>query len=442
MENMVLSSISENSMDPYTCAAKENPYLACLDIAAPSTLSGTINGSYSVDSEGDLINAVSTTYLGVDATSTNLFGGSTQCDGKTVGDGVVSVLDMNVLMWFQFRVPPYNTLSSNGMEVSTVQGETLVGHRCEDDISRIEYLSSYDISTPCSIPRPSRRRLDDTRMVHTDVYWHHNTEEGSWFHIRFNRNYIAVELIMNGIDSEEIVAGTNAEAPDEDNPDTLVPTVAGAYEVRFARHLEHESGPNQPNVGDCGIITPLVTPDAVMYRNTIGIGQVPTVDRPLLCPFDVFVWAPNVHTCTVSVAPGSRAMDGVRGSTQEGTSTCTPHPYQRTTTPGNDPPPPLPPPSASPKPPPPSASPKPPPGAPALPPSPSSPPSPATPPSDDTRRQTIVILSVVVGVLACACCLFIVFGVRRRRDQEDEEKGFEGHNRPTFRCCLNTTGKD
>tara|TARA_E500000178_G_scaffold356245_1_gene432737 strand:+ start:192 stop:2075 length:1884 start_codon:yes stop_codon:yes gene_type:complete len=311
MENMVLSSIAENSNDPYTCQAKEYPFLACLDIAAPSTLSGTINRTYSVNSEQDLLQSVTTTYIGIDSTATNLFGAITACDGKTVGDGLVSSLDMNVLMWYQFRVPPYNSLSEFGGQVSTVNGETHPGDRCQDDITRIEYLGLYDVNYECTIPRPSRR-LEETNELDAEIIWHTDCEDGSWYQVKLKNNYIAIELLLEGADSDDIITRSNNRAPWDRNEEDLKPEDPSAYEVRFARHLEYIDSPSVHS-SDCGIITPLVTPDAVMYRSTIGIGQVPTVDRPLLCPFDVFLWVPDAHSCGVNLKAGSRAMDGVRG---------------------------------------------------------------------------------------------------------------------------------
>lgn len=329
MENMVLSSISENSNDPYTCQAKQYPFLACLDIAAPSTLSGTVNRTYSVNSEDDLLQSVVTTYIGVDASATNLFGAVTACDGKTVGDGIVSSLDMNILMWYQFRVPPYNSLSEFGGQVSTVNGETRPGDRCQDDITRIEYMSLYDINDECTIPRASRR-LDEARELQVDVIWHMDCDEGSWYQFKLKNNYIAIELLLEGADSDEIITRSNNRAPWDRQEDDLKPEDPTAYEVRFARHLEY-SGSTSIHHSDCGVITPLVTPDAVMYRSTIGIGQVPTIDRPLLCPFDIFLWVPEAHACGVDVKAGSRAMDGVRGEQLSHQVRCS---VPSTTTPG------------------------------------------------------------------------------------------------------------
>ena len=135
-------------------------------------------------------------------------------------------------------------------------------------------------------------------------------------------NYIALELLLDGVDSQDIITRSNKKAPFDRKEEDLQPEDPTIYEVRFARHIEYQSNPTI-NTADCGIITPLVTPDAVMYRSSLGIGQIPTVERPLLCPFDVYLWVPNKHDCDIRVKQGSRAIDGVRGARLNDEIRCT-----------------------------------------------------------------------------------------------------------------------
>lgn len=409
MENMVLSSIEEDSNDPYTCQAKQYEFLACLDIAAPSTLSGSINRTYTVNSETQLLQSVATTYIGVDVNSVNLFGAVTNCDGKIVGDGIVSSLDMNVLMWYQFSVPPYNRLSRKAAEVSTVNGETLVGARCEDSITRLEYLSEYNVLDECSIP--TRRLQEETEVdLEVEIIWHTDCEDGSWYHIKMKNNFIGLEILLDGADSSEIIPRSNKKAPFDREEKDLQPIDPDKYEVRFARHVEYEEVNSKIETAECGIITPLVTPDAVMYRSTIGIGQVPTVERPFLCPFDVYLWVPDKHDCDIGVRVGSRGMDGVRGARLSEEVRCS-VPYSTMS----------PPPSALVGSPPPSS-----PSLPLTPPS-SSPPPPhplsPPPPPPDASTLSAVLIALLTFSSTCCCLLLFCFLIarRRRRRRGDEE---------------------
>ena len=277
-ETAVLASIIDNNFNEYTCSTVDRPFLACLDIASPSTLSGTINSSYSIDSENDLLQGVTQTYVNADPTSTNLFGVNRLCGGKVQGDGILDILDLSVLTWIIFRVSPYQYVTAN---THTVNAETDVEDRCYDNITRNEYLDEYDMSDPCSIPTnlPVARRLSENDGdLNVKMHLHQVREDGSWFHIRLEDTLIAVELLLEGIDSRYEINLNNLRAPFHGSRvETHIPFDKDRIEVRYARHMEYIDEEAEAS-SDCAVIQGLVASGA-LYRSTMGVGQIPTVQE-------------------------------------------------------------------------------------------------------------------------------------------------------------------
>lgn len=397
-ETALLASLIDNDYSEYTCSTLDNPFLACLDIAAPATLAGTINSSYVVNDAADLLQSVTQTYINADASSTNLFGVNQLCGGKVRGDGILDVLDLSVLTWIIFRVSPYQDVTGN---TYTVNGETDVGGRCIDNITRVEWLSEYDVSDPCTIPTnlpllPDGSYGNGRRMQETEdeldarIHLHNVMERGSWFHIRLNDTLIAVEILLDGIDSRHEVSLKNLKAPFSNDAESHVPFDDTALEVRYARHMEYISG-GEDMVADCAVIRGMVA-SAALFRSTVGIGQIPTVqegvDGVLLCPFDLFLYVPDVYDCSVDIRVGSRAMDGRSGQKMRSKASCDPRPFQFD-------------------------------GYNGL--SPVHPPPPSSPPvAEETRGQTVltVVIVVLVAIFCCCCVVATLFLLRRRQTRE------------------------
>ena len=93
-----------NSYDSYTCKVRDSFFYECLDIASPKTLSSSINGSYGVGASSTAFTWLSD---GLNASSISYFGGAARCHDKVTGDGAVNSLDVAVLMYYQFEMPPY-----------------------------------------------------------------------------------------------------------------------------------------------------------------------------------------------------------------------------------------------------------------------------------------------------------------------------------------------
>lgn len=387
MEQYILDSIERNIYDAYTCAVDEYPYMACLDIASPSTLAGTINISSRIDSNEDLLRA--TVQMYAPSRSDTLFGGDESCDGKVVGDGVISVLDMVVLMWVNFRIPPYNVVTSTSR---TVEGQNNVGDRCEDNITREEFLIRYDLERPCVIPTNlpmpiafSADGLSDDHM-YTSIHLHRKTPYGAWFHVHNRDILIATEMVLSGLDSMTEIPLSNLRAPWRPT-DVATPFDPQQFELRHARHFEFTE--DNTELYRCAPIQGLVSSGA-LYRNTIGIGQVPThlpgtPHDAYLCGFDVFIYVPGADDCTVSIQSGSRAIDGIAGRESHADIECNPTPfnfemYHSTSRPH-------------------------PPPAPA-----SSTPSAAPPSPPDTPRDTpvsMVFIFMLIGVILCCSIRFL-----------------------------------
>ena len=416
MEQYILDSIERNVYDAYTCAVEDYPYLACLDIAGPSTLAGTVNVSRQIGSEDDLLQVTAHVYY--TGNSDVLFGNDQRCDGRVVGDGVVSVLDMSVLMWVFFRVPPYETATSTTL---TVDGQVNVGDRCEDNITRNDFLLAYDLERPCLVPTNlplpvPRSALVESDFLHTSIHLHRRLAGGSWFHIHNQDTLIAFEFVLAGVDSLNEVPLSNLRAPWREG-DLAQPFDARRVEVRHARHVEYIG---RAGLDRCAPIQGLVASSA-MYRETIGVGQVPTIvvaDQSYLCGFDVFLYLPDVFDCSVSIRGGSRAIDGISGREGHDGIPCDPTPfnfdrYHLGGVPAHQPPPALPwPPSH---------------------------PSPLSPPrasaEDRTLFYALVAVAAAAGICGCGCCLLIVCAYRRRRTMTT------AHRRPSIVTTSSTTTK-
>ena len=161
--------ISEaNSYYPYTCKVRDSFFYECLDIASPKTLSSSINGSYGVG-----VSSTPFTWLsdGLNTSGINLFGGTALCHNKTTGDGAINSLDVAVLMYYQFEMPPYDrtSLSRTGAEVLTVDGRHDTWKRCGANETRAnwqltvadDYCALSDNYTNYTQPAPSSRRLSE-----------------------------------------------------------------------------------------------------------------------------------------------------------------------------------------------------------------------------------------------------------------------------------------
>ena len=435
-ELYTLMAIENDNLRAYTCAAEQYDFLTCLDIAAPSTLAGTVDFSSSpIQEESDLFSTMPAVYN--DEGSTYLFGTDRPCDGKVTGDWQISGLDMLVLMYVQFRVPPYDNVLSTTF---TVNGEGDIARRCADNITRGEFNARYDQDNPCKIPsnlphlNQLRRLAESDGELRGSVHLHHvdSAYRGAWFHIHMESAVLAMELFLEGVNSPREVQLSNRRAPwNISNPnEDFEPHNARNHEVRFVRQLEYIQGGDGAE-RECSVVQGILAGNS-MYKNTIGIGQVPYRENSnsynqLFCPIDLFVWTPETTSCDVRIARGSRAMDGGGGQTLKNDLACDNTPFDFTNARAARPPPPSPPADTSP----PLASPPP---AQSPPPSSSTPPAqtPAPPPAipgdddgddDDSGRGAANFgIAVALSMLALCCGVVAVAAAYRRRREDEEEE--------------------
>ena len=314
MDTIITERIKEERDDPFTCRVRDDPRLVCLDIAAPSTLSGEIHPQ----SSGGV-----TVFDAPSGSGTPRFGAFQRCGGKVVGDHSVTPLDMAVLLYYIFGVPPYDTLSRTPSQVDTINGGTDVGLRCP-----IGGASSRDLdeqatqyaTDPCgaAMSGGTGRRLSDTASLGARTEVWESSLYGTWYRIHLPEVLIAVELRLSGVRSTSGVPLSLEAAPKLSGSDE--PHDPAAYEVRFARHAEMTGG----DVRHCSTIQSIVNPTTALLRNTLAVGQFPESK----CGFDLFLWVPGATGgCDVAVMSGSVAIDGRGGAIQRPEDeTCSPLP--------------------------------------------------------------------------------------------------------------------
>tara|TARA_B110001450_G_scaffold218216_1_gene212545 strand:+ start:848 stop:3835 length:2988 start_codon:yes stop_codon:yes gene_type:complete len=328
MEQMHVQTSQSDSHNAYTCAVRDDYYLGCLDIAAVTTLSGSIDSAWN---DGYLTVTVSS--------NTNLFGGSTTCPIETgqrdvVGDGIINVYDMSALIWWHFGVAPYDSLSTNPAEVETVWKRSGTAERCNDGSTRSDW-SALTAVQYCYPDGDSRRRLSLERGVVVDPEvpmldphmhvreWARVPDKGSWHKISVDGLQLAVEIFLDSLYATETVDLSNDIYPREGCVD-CEPTWHSYTQptVRFARRYEYEPYGDAKAV-HCATIVAAFTGSDAMRGNVLGLRQQPISKA---CEFDVFVWRPadaaaspvsNHCNNTLGVTRGSSVMDGISGLVQQ-----------------------------------------------------------------------------------------------------------------------------
>ncbi len=346
MEKMHADTSLADSYDAYTCAVRSNYHLGCLDVAAVSTLSGSVGSAWNNG------------YLSVNVSSnTNMFGGSTLCSVEQsqtgpVGDGAVNVYDMSTLIWWHFQVAPYDTLGTDPAAVSTVYQRAGIADRCNTGRLRSDWTALTAMQYCYPDLDPGRRlsegsgsslpRMESKVNIRE---WARVEGKGSWHRVQIEGIQIALELFLDSLYTTNAVELNNDLFPVEGCTDCeptwhdhTLPT------VRFARRYEYEPQ-GAAKTRECATIVAAFTGSEVMRGNVLGVRQQP-INRA--CEFDLFLWRPVAHATspvsnrcnrTVGIGHGSSAMDGVRGMVQQ-SLTCSISLEQHSTNPPPPPPPP------------------------------------------------------------------------------------------------------
>ena len=325
-----------NSYDPYTCKVRDSFFYECLDIASPKTLSSSINGSYGVG-----VSSTSFTWLsdGLNTSSISYFGGAASCHDKITGDGAVNSLDVAVLMYYQFEMPPYGraNLPRTPAEVRTVDGRHDTWKRCGSNETRAswqltvadDYCALSDNSTNYTQPTPSaRRRLSEQTdptsqliaqpangrsSVAADAMhelglrvceWATVPGLGQWMRIHVPTVVLSLEFFLSGLAIEQGVVLSNQKSPPFNCTECAPePGIRDEPVVTFARFLEYEGVNAGRAATGCAKIV-AVTPGAALDKNVLSLRQQPVIQA---CRFDMFVWIPQQPSSGVHVAAHAAA---------------------------------------------------------------------------------------------------------------------------------------
>ena len=479
METYILDSITRSSFEEYLCDAGAMPFIACLDIAAPDTLSldkagldeyklgdGGLDTDPSTFTYANSSNVVEDRLLqlswafasgsgsddfdstGAIALNQTIFpkaryGSEVHtCQNKTHGDGVITPLDMVILLWNQFLIPPYTKEDQTEWYfIRTVDGET-PADRCQvDGVNDWDYSKYYekyfenaeDAKTFCqgqlnlervsgdSYTRQRRlaapeaspsaapvapRRLQTVPYINVaeqggvaiETFRHGVAPGGVWFHVHIPIATFAFDIVLDGVMAGTRVPLSNQPAPY--NQLDLNPLDPSKIEVRFSRYdLDGQGSKGR----ECASIMGALTSGIALYGNRLALQQMPSPRRHRLCRFDVFIFVPfssssgrrlgeagsdQDEPCEAKVSKNSVLMAAVE--TKVTSSVCIPRSRKEhiaLTRTADPPPPPLPSP---------------------LTPSPSAPPpapSPASPPTED---DDFPVVPVVIGVVAAVVVLAAV----------------------------------
>ena len=366
------------------------------------------------------------------------------CQNKTHGDGVITALDMVILLWNQFLIPPYNKeLQDEWYFIRTVEGEDPsqrcgkgTGHDWDYGTYYERYFANIAGGTGAFCPnqlnaervsgdtyrrllegappqtasravlREELRRLaevpttfvyDSAKGIELQTFRHGIVDGGVWFHIHIPVANFAFDIILDGIATSQRIALSNQPAPY--NTLDLAPLDPSQVEVRFSRYDSDAQGALGQ---ECASVMGALTSGIALYGNRLAMQQMPSPRRHRLCRYDVFIYMPfsssaatrrlstsSEEPCEVSVTSNSVLMASSETKVTKGT--CIPRTRKahleltRTTSP---PPPPVAPSPSSP--------------------SPLHPP----PPSDDDDDFPLVpvIIGAAVGVVLIIVVLALVAG--------------------------------
>ena len=164
MERFARLGSESNTVNDYWCAIRDSPMLQCLDIAAQSTLDGSLNfTAYDITSDsaygnGELLWNV---YETADVLTEQLYGQTSSCSDKRVGDGMINVYDIGTLLASYFGEYQYGSLY-NMSYIRTVDGRDGLAQQCDTAQLRVDYLDAYNDDTCVYMTDPvaSGRRLE------------------------------------------------------------------------------------------------------------------------------------------------------------------------------------------------------------------------------------------------------------------------------------------
>jgi len=292
-------SLTTDSLDEYTCKVQSNLVYECLDVASFSTLSGSLNQitqSNTQSSSGyDLYIIANSTISGVP-----LFGSSSLCNGKKIGDGLINSYDLWVLSMSHFQLAPYENVSIH--TTTTVNGRDDTADRCGDGHTVSDWMSGIMQSPNFECQSNSQvlsRRLSEThapRDLNLTIHTQSEFNEGRWTKISIPIVVWAIEIHLS-IQANYYVTLNHSPYMN------TVPYFHERIQIHYARHT---------NDRRCATIIPSVFGNVAMLGKSIHLAQYGV--HP--CKFDIYIWLPTLFIDPVHVLRTSSAMDGKFGAVQ------------------------------------------------------------------------------------------------------------------------------
>jgi hypothetical protein len=348
-EAIYLASLEAQAHDPFTCSVGgsgaaqmasvlPNPRLECLDIASASTLSG-LQSAYLL--------AAQDTYGGDAAfiSDGGLFGSSTACSGRRVGDGRINAFDLAVLMWTIFEQPPYG---AGLLETWTIEPRDNTATRCGNGQTRQQYgvelqedfcaagsaeaRTTRALSVAGTPPRALSESAAPRSAATTVTTWNVVPGAGEWTRIRLldtpgapvtERIAPVLELFLVG------VGGGQTAHLDPEPPPTANCTGAACAPSHDEQRVSIHFSRREDLILDAGGDPSACSTISQAGAYALGPGGVLSLfqNSPTrACPFDIFVWVPQTirdglsgdqaDTCAgaVGVGHGSSVMDGGYGA--------------------------------------------------------------------------------------------------------------------------------
>ena len=319
MEKFASLAAETNLVNDYWCAMQTRKELYCLDIAAPSTMSGSFNTTLSTHDNVRLASTGGTT----SGATLNHFGQIDACGDKLVGDGMINVFDIAALITYIFNDPVYSELSRVPTSVQTVQGRDFLAEQCHTPTSRATYLAAYAEDT-CVHFETSRRLLEEpssarelldrwvaapqvpyvpSRFKHLVWPWltpksfmppapaytmrktaHHIYsgtlyDTGRWHTVHVSSIPIGLHIVFTGMQDQVKTLLSNKVFEDEE------PRDSEERQVRYTRKCEHERCDTT-----CATIETTFSSRMAMVHSTLELVQRPSTSA---CLFAVHVWVPT-----------------------------------------------------------------------------------------------------------------------------------------------------
>ncbi len=314
--------------DLYSYLQPGATFLHCLDIGSHSSLSGLV------------LDTVANISLQAPYNGSTLFGGA-ECEPtrqsewtnlSRVGDGLIGAYDVAVLLWSQFKRPPYDELprdSFSSVETVAARIETadiccanrgLSGYACVNKTAytRQEYRLlladdacahvvdySPGLAEP-TVAAPGRRAAErelsarePAAAAHIGLYeWARVPGVGTWTKIVLPVVPLALEISLLNVEQDSTHADLAAKAPPPEGlceadtaearaacmPDA---SIADGIVIGFHRRVD-EVEATGITLDDCATVRS--ADDTVMANGLLSLYQEPPASA---CPFDVYIWVPD-----------------------------------------------------------------------------------------------------------------------------------------------------